>query len=445
MAVAPLQTVEREQAAWLGEVERSVIIPLKWLFIGFALVYWMWARGWVPPETTVFGLFILAMMLTAAEHYFFARDRVTPRQVRPFVAVSFIADTFFITALVVMDNRDPASLKATTVVSEYFVLYIALVLRGFALFRTSLENLAGFALASVSFLVAAHFQSVTSDLLAFPEVVKRLGLIWLMMLLTQGFISLMNRRKDEEIRRHERQVRSASLASLGELSAGVAHEINNPIGIIKTYAEFLEKSVAADNPMREDFETIRRESERCQEIVRRMLDFSNPQVQGLTSLNVHDLVLETAAFVFHAGESEGIVADVRQQGPVPQIQGDPVQLKQAFLNILVNARQILAEHRARESRDSDWQGRVTVVFGRGTGPRPPVRIEFQDNGPGLSAEDAERVFEPFFTRRPKGTGLGLAITRRIIEAHNGTIAIAPRTEGGAVVTVELPMEGEEAP
>ena len=78
-----------------------------------------------------------------------------------------------------------------------------------------------------------------------------------------------------------------------------------------------------------------------------------------------------------------------------------------------------------------------------SGPRPPVLIEVKDNGPGISPDDAEKLFEPFYTKRKKGTGLGLAITRRIVEAHSGTIRIAPRPEGGTVVTVSLPIEGEE--
>lgn len=439
MSIRPLAIAERQFAAWLGDVERSVVLPLKWSLLFFCLAYWSWARGWELPSPAAFGLFIFFAGATAGEQYFFARDRITPRQVRPFVFGSFLLDAIFISALVVIDIYD-ADTAAASVVSDFFVLFILLVLRGIALFRTRTENLLGFGAASALFAAAASIQIQQAELLVFPRAVNRLVLIWGVMLFVQAFISLLNVQKEEQIRAAEQMVRSASLASLGELSAGVAHEIRNPVSIIKTYADYLEKSVGADDPHREDFETIRKEAQRCEEIVRRMLDFANPQVQGFTAVNVEELVRETIAFVFHEAREERIDVNVVSAGRIPAISGDAVQLKQALLNILFNAREILSTY-MEEKRNVE--GRIDVALLRGAGPRPPVRIEIRDNGPGISEEDAERLFEPFFTKRARGTGLGLAITRRIIEAHNGTIKIAAHPEGGTAVTIDLPIEGEE--
>jgi len=432
----PLGGVERDQVAWLGDVERRAILPLQWVAFALCGVHWVWLRGWTPPGPEVFGLAIFFLGSLAAEHYFFARDRITPRQVRPFVLGSFIVDALFVTILIIIDNMDRAIEPALPGISEYFLLYVLLILRGFALFRTREENLFGFLVASLLFVGAAWQEIATAPVLQVPAMAQRLALMWGLMLLTQGFVGLVNAQKEESLRARERLLKGESLASLGEISAGVAHEINNPIGIIKAYAEYLERATKPDDPMREDFEIIRREADRCQEIVRRMLDLTNPQVKQFERIDMAALARETASFVFHDHAEGAIVAEVLVPSAPPPAMGDAVQLKQALINILMNAKQVLEEHGGGERR-------VVIRVARGTGPRPPVRLEIRDNGPGLSPQDADRAFEPFYTRRSKGTGLGLAITRRIVEAHSGSIRIAGHPDGGAVVTVELPIAGED--
>ncbi|CAN5189841.1 hypothetical protein BH09SUM1_BH09SUM1_06930 [soil metagenome] len=434
-----LQPEAREYAAWLGEVERRVVLPLKWLLLVLCAAHWMWSRAWELPSPAVFGLLISFCGTVGAEHYFFARDRVTPRQVRPFVYVSFVLDALFVTALIFMDG---VGAQERGGVSEYFVLYILAVLRGFALFRTKMENFLSFVILSVMFLLVGSLQMNEASLTDYMPALRTLSIVWGVMIVTQAFIVLVNDRKEEQIRVRERLVRSASLASLGELSAGVAHEINNPIGIIKTYVDYLERSVRHDDPLREDFETIRKEAERCQQIVRRMLDFSNPQVQGFERVDVGELVEETVRFAFHQGTVDAIEAKAIVAPGLPPVLGDPVQLKQALLNIMMNARQLIEEY-SKEGAPVGYEGRIAAEVSRGAGVRAPVRIEIRDNGPGISEADAERLFEPFFTRRRGGSGLGLSITRRIVEVHNGTIRIAPRPEGGAVVIIELPIADEE--
>ncbi len=437
-----LKVQQREYASWLGEVEHGVVLPLKWVFLVLCAFYWLWSRDWALPPPEVFGLFILFAFVTAGQHYFLSRDRVTPLQVRPFVLGSYFIDGLFASFAVVVDTLGAQPPMDRPVISDYFTLYILLVLRGFALFRTKTENFSGFLFVSGLFFVTATFQIRISGILEYMPAIQKLVLIWSVMLLAQAFIGLIAEKKEGEIRARERHLRSASLASLGELSAGVAHEINNPIGIIKTYADYLSRSVTPEDPMQEDFLTIRKEAERCEEIVRRMLDFSNPQIQGFSSIDLPELLSEVTAFVFHEGRKDGIEARTSVSGEIPRVSGDAVQLKQAFMNLLVNARQILSDFR-EDGAPTEYRGIVSVEVSRSGGPRPPVVFEVKDNGPGISPDDAEKVFEPFFTKRKKGTGLGLAITRRIIEAHSGTIRIAPRPEGGTVVTVILPIEGEE--
>ncbi|MCC6548043.1 hypothetical protein IT570_12830 [Candidatus Sumerlaeota bacterium] len=433
---------EREYAAWLGSVEHGVIIPLKWVLLTLCTFYWLWSRDWGLPPTAAFALFFLFTMTTLAQHYFFGRDRITPSQVRPFVLGSYFMDGLFVCFTIAVDTLSEQGALGPPIISDYFTLFILLVLRGFALFRTRTQNFVGFLFVSALFFIIAWFQVRTSGILEYLLALQKLVLIWGVMLLTQAFIGLVAEQKEEEIRARERQLRSASLASLGDLSAGVAHEINNPIGIIKTYADYLARSVPAGDAMQEDFQTIRNEAERCQEIVRRMLDFSNPQVGDFKPVDLVTLLEELVSFVFHEGRADGVNATLTHQDPIPDVDGDPVQLKQAFMNIMMNARQILSDV-AEEGSRGDFAGVVRVHVSRATGPRPPVLVEIEDNGPGIDPADAERLFEPFYTRRKKGTGLGLSITRRIVEAHGGSIRVAPRAQGGTVVTVQLPIAGEE--
>ncbi|MEO8376936.1 MAG: ATP-binding protein [Candidatus Sumerlaeota bacterium] len=434
---------EREYAAWLANVEHEVIIPLKWVLLVLCVFYWLWSRDWALPPTAAFGLFFLFSMTTLSQHYFFGRDRITPRQVRPFVVGSYFVDGLFVCFAIAVDTLAEQGSSGHPIISDYFSLFILLVLRGFALFRTRTQNFVGFLFVSCLFFIIAWFQVRTSGILEYLLALQKLILIWGVMLLTQTFISLIAEQKEEEFRARERQLRSASLASLGDLSAGVAHEINNPIGIIKTYAEYLARSVPEGDAMQEDFQTIRNEAERCQEIVRRMLDFSNPHLGDFAPVDIAALMEELVSFVFHEGRADRVSASLSSQDAIPLVNGDSVQLKQAFMNILLNARQILSDV-AEDASRGDFAGSVRVSISRAAGPRPPVLVEIEDNGPGIDPADAEKLFEPFYTRRKKGTGLGLSITRRIIEAHGGTIRVAPRPhQGGTVVTVQLPIADEE--
>lgn len=432
---------DRDYIAWLGEVERRAIIPFKWLLYSLAVLHWMWVRQWAPPEVAPFALFVLAAMVTLAETYFISRDRITPRQVRPFVWTSFVLDAIFVTGLVALDAAERGMVPNRLFVSDYYLLFVIVVLRGFALFRSSGEHILGFSITSILFIVSAARDLDQTDVRAYFGSLQKTALLWGVMLLTQAFVGLVTAQRDQQMKERERLLRSESLGSLGEVTAGIAHEINNPIGIIRTYAEYLERSVQPDDPLREDFETIRRESQRCEDLVKRMLDFSEPRTQAFAEVPIEELVRETVAVIFRASHVESVV---HVEPGLPAVFGDGGQLRQALINILLNARQILDDWQASGKAPEDFRPLVDVWISRGTGPRPPVRISIGDNGPGISHKDADRVFEPFFSRRAKGTGLGLAITRRIIDAHGGHISIAGREGGGALVTMEIPMAGEHA-
>ena len=191
-----------------------------------------------------------------------------------------------------------------------------------------------------------------------------------------------------------------------------------------------------DDPHHDDFVTIRNEAERCEMIVRRMLDFANPEPREFQAFDLAALTQDTARFVFNpkAGDTR---IQVRFTAPerLPRARGAPSQIRQAVLNILMNARQILTEANTDKPL-------VEVTLRQLPGAGAPLELTVRDNGPGIRPEDVERAFEPFFTRRREGTGLGLAITRRILEAHEGSIAIWPAPGGGTKVALTIPVAEE---
>ena len=427
----PESILDREYARWLGRVESRAILPMKWGILLISGLYWLWLHDWQLPSTLVFSMLFIYAASTAAQHYLFWRDRIASRQIRPVVYVSYLIDLIFITAMIWLDSRNIQITAAP--VSDYYLLYFLLILRGFALFRTPMENLVMASLISLLILASMAWYGEALGSGAAKAILLRIALIWAIMVLSTFIIDIVNKQKDEVIRVRERLVRSEGLAALGQLAAGVAHEINNPIGIIKTYAEYLKRSVPEGDSNHDDFDTIFKEAERCETIVRRMLDFANPNMKGIEAFDVSGTVREVVQFVFNKKGTDNYTVAEEIPESLPPVLGDPQQIRQAILNIVMNARQVLKESAKPE---------IAVRVRQMPGPRAPVEITVHDNGAGISPEDAEHAFEPFFTRRDGGTGLGLAITRRIIEAHGGSINIWPAANGGTTVALILPIAAE---
>ncbi|MBI1785872.1 hypothetical protein HYR69_12075 [Candidatus Sumerlaeota bacterium] len=230
------------------------------------------------------------------------------------------------------------------------------------------------------------------------------------------------------IRVHEQIMRAESLVRMGALAAGVAHEINNPIGIIIANTEYLKTSVEPGHPMLDDLEAIHRESNRCRDIVQQMLAYANPKPGGITRVDARALNDEVLQFVFPRGHAGSISVVKDYSGAPPHIMADPNLVKQALLNLYINARQSIPEGEA---------GTITVRVHATKFPAAAI-IEIEDTGIGIPSEDLAQVFDPFFSRKPKGTGMGLAMTHRIVDSFGGTITIANAHPRGTIVTMKFP-------
>jgi len=233
----------------------------------------------------------------------------------------------------------------------------------------------------------------------------------------------------EKERMEEELVRAARLAAVGKLSAGLAHEIRNPLTSIKGSAELLADDFPGGHPKKELLDVLVREADRLNGVLTRFLSFARPLPLSTREFDVREVVDEVAALLGgREGAGESPIEISGGEGDLPEIKGDPEQIRQVLLNLLLNAIQA-----------SPTGGRIDVsllYIEEGPGR---VEIVVEDRGAGFEAEALENLFTPFFTTREEGTGLGLAVSHRILESHGGRIRAENRAEGGARVVVELPV------
>ncbi|MBN1959006.1 MAG: cache domain-containing protein [Desulfuromonadales bacterium] len=216
------------------------------------------------------------------------------------------------------------------------------------------------------------------------------------------------------------------MASLGVLSSGVAHEINNPLGVILGYAGHLEKKVPQDDPNFSFIHEIKRESKRCKKIVQDLLSYARTPKPALEPVNINRLLREIIDFARNHTDLYHVQILQQFSADIPMISADADQLRQVAINLLLNAG-------AATSAQGEIQVRTQLEDER------YVRIDFVDQGEGISDANLEKIFEPFFTTKTRGTGLGLAITKQIIDMHQGEIFIESVEGRGTTVSIRLPL------
>jgi two-component system NtrC family sensor kinase len=245
-----------------------------------------------------------------------------------------------------------------------------------------------------------------------------------------------------EMKQLEQQViQSEKLAAMGQMIAGVAHELNNPLTAILGINDLLRER-AADEDSRRQLELVQRQARRAAEIVQNLLTFARPPAPHRARLKLPELVLHTLQLHEYSLRLNNIHVDFdpARDAPadLPAIVGDQNQLMQVMLNLVVNAEQAIREVRERGTI------RVRLGHNRAHGEIPTessIWVSIQDDGPGIPPETLPKIFDPFFTtKRPgRGTGLGLSICMAILREHGGTIEAANAPEGGALLTVCLPV------
>jgi len=230
------------------------------------------------------------------------------------------------------------------------------------------------------------------------------------------------RRAEADARRSER------LAALGQLSAGLAHEIRNPLGVIKGSAEMLSQKVEASNPLASELAGyIGTEVNRLNSLVTRFLDFARPSRLELRSIQLSALVDHVLESMQHQ-HPDAQVAIERNYAPTPDVQVDEQLCEQLFVNLINNAYEAM-----------NGRGRLRIsVAPESQNMRPGVAVIVEDSGPGVPAESREQIFNPFFTSKKEGVGLGLSIVAKIVDDHRGSIRLESPPGQGARFHVFLP-------
>lgn len=233
--------------------------------------------------------------------------------------------------------------------------------------------------------------------------------------------------RTREIKKIEAQlIRSEKLASLGELVAGIAHEINNPLTGILVFSSLLTSDKRLDPALHKDMEMIVRETERCAGIVKGLLEFSReypPQIEQ-TSLNA--IMDKSLSLVCHQSSFHNIHIEKEYHTDLPEIPVDPNQIEQVFVNMLLNASQAMTTG-------------GTLHIRTGTADNVLASVEISDTGCGIPEESLGRIFDPFYTTKSRGTGLGLSVSYGIIENHGGKIEVKSEVGVGTTFIVLLPL------
>jgi two-component system, sporulation sensor kinase E len=220
-------------------------------------------------------------------------------------------------------------------------------------------------------------------------------------------------------------IRADRLAAMGELTAGVAHEVRNPLGIIRASVQLMEDAECDRKRVHEAAEVIKHEIDRLDRVIKALLDFGRPASPSMRAVDVRRVLEEVVLFTRKFADRSHVAIVEEYEGEVPDVAGDPEQLKQVFVNLISNAVQSMADH----------GGALTVSVGH---EDDFVFVRFADTGPGIAPDSIGKVFDPFFSTRDEGTGLGLTIVHRIVDEHGGHIEVTSDPGTGTAFTVHLP-------
>jgi len=244
------------------------------------------------------------------------------------------------------------------------------------------------------------------------------------------------RRRKAEIEARQRMTELAHMnrqATAGELSASIAHEINQPLGAILNNAEIAELLLNSPAPSLDDIKEIvaeiKRDDQRASEVIKRLRSLlSKAEVQA-QDIDLNETVREVFEFLSVQASSRNVVLSSAPSPQVVRVQGDRVQLQQVIMNLVVNGMDAMANGSARERRITS-----RTMLSNGV-----AEVSIADCGPGIPSDKLPHLFEPFFTTKEHGMGMGLSISRTIVEAHGGRIWAENQTGGGAIFRLSLPL------
>lgn len=361
---------------------------------------------------------------------------------RPWIGRAYVVNDWYVTAyepIVGVGNRILGILYVGVLEQKYLDIrrrtvagFLGIMLTGAALAMALSTGITRRVSLSVRRLVTAARDVAGGNLNARVDIRTNDELAGL----ADTFNAMANslRERDERLKEFARKkiMESERLAVVGQLAAGVAHELNNPLQGIVTYAHLLLERTPAADPSRNGLQKIVTQADRCREIIRSLLDFSRPRKPQTRPADINAILRECLALVerqalFHNIE---IVTDFAADLPAATV--DPAQMQQVFMNLIINAAEAM-----------EGAGRLMLATQYDHAERL-LEARVTDTGHGIRPEDLDRIFDPFFTTKGvgHGTGLGLSISYGIVKEHQGTITVDSQVGRGTTFTVRLPAAGE---
>ncbi len=383
--------------------------PLDMWFLGLraatlaaGTLWWALARDWPRgprlPVLVAFFVFSVGLYVLNAVH---------PGRIAVLYRVALVFDLALVSFLVSITGGFDSDLHLA------FVLLIALHAFYFGLYT-------GVATA----LAAVGLYGLAGD---WPPPMPAFALrvaFFVLVGLCMGVVAEQARRRRDALERQQEQLlRSDRLATVGELAAGLAHELRNPLAGISGALHVLAGELAPHDERRVLLDELQSQIARMNQTLSDLLRHARPAAPRRVAADVNVLLEKTLTFLPRGG----IEIVRRFDASLPPVHVDPDLLHQALLNILVNARQAMPNG-----------GRITLETRWAGGNGRPVEIRIADTGPGIASEHRPRIFQPFFTTKPQGTGLGLAIAARVIDQHHGRIALDTVVGKGTIFTITLP-------
>jgi len=407
---------------------RVLALPLlRWLAVMAGLVWILLApsahEGWRPVRGAMLGFLLYSVALT------YALWRWPSRMLRLSMVV-LATDLAFALLLIRLTGGAPS------------ILFLALLLiAGLQSYYYGMARGVAVALAAAAAYVAVVWPTITEA--EWANIAVRLAVL----LGTAAGVGVLGQVEERErlevvaltaehVALEQGARQSEKLAALGTMAAGLAHELNNPIGVISSRIEIMLLDVegqAIHGKLAEDLRVLHRHAQRVARIAQGLLSFSR-QSSGLRGpVDLNHLVEETLLLVERPIAKQGVTVTRRLAPNLPPLWGDGNTLQQVVLNLLTNARDAV-----------DRDGEITVETSRAAGEPDAVRLLVRDTGPGIPPEALPRIFDPFFTTKAEGTGLGLSISYGIVRDHHGTVDVESRPGEGTTFILTFPVAGARA-
>ena len=252
---------------------------------------------------------------------------------------------------------------------------------------------------------------------------------------TFNYMAESLRERDEKLKEQAQQTiqESGRLATIGQLAAGVAHELNNPLGGVLMYSHLLLEKLNKDDTNRENLEKIVNQATRCKSIVKGLLDFARQTEPKVELADINELLNGTLVLIENQASFQNVTITRKLSPSLPKIMIDESQIQQVFINIALNAAESMEENHEGEGE--------LIIQTKVSDEKRFVEISFSDTGCGIPEENLKRVFEPFYTTKEvgRGTGLGLAISYGMIQRNKGKISVTSIVGKGTIFTIQLPI------